>query len=209
MSFINLAGMVDVTEAEGPGLRAAIWVQGCLKRCPGCCNPHFLAIRPAQISTPSDIIERILHAKKKYHIEGITLLGGEPFLQAQGLAEVAESAQAAGLSVMVFTGYVLEELVHERFAAAERLLAATDVLVDGEYERDQSESQRNWVGSTNQRFHYLTNFYDNHIEAGSQTITNEWRIDANGKIIDNGLPYTLKLHSHRTVESTKIRASNS
>lgn len=200
MSWINLASIVEITEAEGPGRRAAIWLQGCLKRCPGCCNPHFLPIRPAQIITPAELIGRILDAKTKHNIEGITLLGGEPFLQATGLAEVAECVQAAELSVMIFTGYVLEELVEDRFSGAERLLASTDVLVDGEYEKNQPENQRNWAGSTNQRFHYLSDFYDSCIETSPQAVTNEWRIDANGKIVDNGLPYTLNLVSPKKLK---------
>ena len=85
MSWINVAKIIEVTEAEGPGLRTAIWVQGCLKRCQGCCNGRFLRIQPAEIITIYQVIEIINTAKEKHQIEGITLLGGEPFLQAESL----------------------------------------------------------------------------------------------------------------------------
>ncbi len=194
MAWINLAKMIDVTEAEGPGLRAAIWVQGCLKRCQGCCNGQFLKIKPAELCQTSQIIERIQYAQQEHQIEGITLLGGEPFLQAEGLAEIAENSQNLGLSVMVFSGYLLEELQDQKFKGASRLLAATDLLVDGEYEVENTENIRNWVGSTNQRFHYFTNFYDKEIETKILNVTNEWRIDSEGRVLGNGLPFIMRTH---------------
>ena len=78
MTWLNIAKIIDATEAEGPGLRTAIWTQGCLKRCSGCCNAEFLKIKPATIQTIEEIIERIEYNRTNYNIEGITLLGGEP-----------------------------------------------------------------------------------------------------------------------------------
>lgn len=189
MAWINLAKMIDVTEAEGPGLRTAIWVQGCLKRCYGCCNGQFLKIKPAELCQTRHIIERIRYAQQNHKIEGITLLGGEPFLQAEGLAEIAEESHALGLSVMVFSGYVFEELQDHKFKGASRLLAATDVLIDGEYEIEKTENIRNWVGSTNQRFHYLTECYNKEIETRFLEVTNEWRIYSR-RLLGNGLPFS-------------------
>jgi anaerobic ribonucleoside-triphosphate reductase activating protein len=193
MAWLNVAKIIDVTQAEGPGLRTAIWVQGCLKRCVGCCNGQFLNIQPADVCDSQMIIEQIAQNQQQYGIEGVTLLGGEPFLQAEGLADVAQACHKMGLSVMVFSGYQLEELEDDaRFKGASQLLKATDVLVDGEYQQALTENVRNWVGSTNQRFHYFTNFYDVSIETRSLTVTNEWRIDAQGNILGNGLPFILR-----------------
>jgi|SRR5690606_8415525 anaerobic ribonucleoside-triphosphate reductase activating protein len=192
MAWLNVAKIIDVTQAEGPGLRTAIWVQGCLKRCVGCCNGQFLKIQPADVCDSQMIIEQIAQNQQQYNIEGVTLLGGEPFLQAEGLAEVAQACRKMGLSVMLFSGYQLEELDDARFKGASQLLKATDVLVDGEYQQALTENVRNWVGSTNQRFHYFTDFYDVSIETRSLTVTNEWRIDAEGNILGNGLPFILR-----------------
>lgn len=93
---------------------------------------------------------------------------------------------------MVFTGYLLEELTEVKFRGATQLIAATDVLVDGEYEIENTEIVRNWVGSTNQRFHYLSEFYNSEIETRELSVTNEWRIDHSGNIIGNGLPFILR-----------------
>lgn len=190
MTWLNIAHIVEATEAEGPGLRFVVWVQGCLKRCRGCCNGDLLKIRPAHIMSSTQIKEQLFQAKQKYsNLEGITFLGGEPFLQAQGLADIAQLAQQMGLSVMVFTGYLLEELNEQQFSGSLKLLTYTDVLIDGEFDQNQQETERNWVGSRNQKFHYLSNFYSNEIEKHALNVTNEWRVDLQGQVKGNGLPF--------------------
>jgi anaerobic ribonucleoside-triphosphate reductase activating protein len=104
------------------------------------------------------VIERLTAAAKPtgLHVEGLTLLGGEPLAHAPAALELARAARRLGLSVMVFTGYTLEEAWELADPAVARLLAETDILVDGPYRRDQPERQRRWVGSANQRVHFLT-----------------------------------------------------
>lgn len=187
--WLNVAQIIDATSAEGPGLRFVVWVQGCNKRCRGCCNPHMLKLTAANLMPAQQVIDRLRQVHATQPLEGITLLGGEPFLQAKGLAPLAQAAQEMGLSVMVFTGYLREELTNEFLVNAEELLAHTDVLIDGEFVRELQETERNYVGSTNQRFHYLTDFYDASIETMPVEVTNEWRIQLDGTIIGNGLPF--------------------
>ena len=93
-------------------------------------------------------------AARLHRIEGITLLGGEPLAHAAGAAVLARAAHGLGLSVMVFTGYTLEEA--RRMPDAAELLAETDILVDGPYLRDRPETRRRWIGSANQRVHFLS-----------------------------------------------------
>ncbi|MDN3651340.1 4Fe-4S single cluster domain-containing protein [Thalassotalea ponticola] len=193
MSWLNLGAIVDATAAEGPGVRTAVWVQGCLKRCSSCCNPDFLKIKPANVIEVEQLKKRVEANKKNFGIQGITLLGGEPVLQANGLSELAQFAQSIGLSVMLFTGYELEELDESRFAGIAKLLNHVDVVVDGEFELKHVEQNRNWVGSMNQKFHYLTNRYDRSIESSLGTVTNEWRINAHGQVSANGLPFIVKV----------------
>lgn len=192
MHWLNITQIIEATQAEGPGLRFVVWVQGCLKRCKGCCNVDLLRIEPANLVKSGDIIKRLKNVAQQYDLEGITFLGGEPLLQAEGLADVAEEAQKLSLSVMVFSGYERVELVESRFIGSQRLLNATDLLIDGEFDNTQIETVRNWVGSTNQHFHYLTNRYSPEIEIRKLTVTNEWRIDLNGNMIGNGLPFKIK-----------------
>lgn len=148
----RIAQIVACTEAEGPGKRFALWFQGCPLRCPGCCNPEFLSFGGGTLRTVDSLIDQIADAKAEHNIEGITLLGGEPFAHVDAAAELARAARGLGLSVMVFTGYLLEDL----FGA---LLELTDILVDGPYVREQPDIDRRWIGSTNQRIHFLTDRY--------------------------------------------------
>ncbi|MER3414885.1 MAG: radical SAM protein [Gemmataceae bacterium] len=164
MALLNLAAWLDCTEAEGPGRRFALWVQGCSIRCPGCCNPHMFDFVPKKILEAAQVIQQIEKAHSLHHLEGVTFLGGEPMLQARGLAAVAQGARRLGLSVMVFTGYTLEQLERMNLPGVKDLLDYTDVLVDGPYRADVPETERNWVGSRNQRFFYFTNRYDSTIE---------------------------------------------
>ncbi|GLW28500.1 4Fe-4S single cluster domain-containing protein [Actinoplanes regularis] len=152
MSDVLLARFLERTTAEGPGLRTAIWVQGCSIRCPGCFNPHLFTTRGGVPTRPADLIARILAAGT----EGVTLLGGEPFDQAEGLAEVAAGVRAAGRSVMTFTGYEYDDLRARADEHVTALLTATDLLVAGPFRQDLLDHARPWVGSTNQRFLQLT-----------------------------------------------------
>lgn len=196
----ELGLLVDVgveiadTEAEGPGRRYALWVQGCPMRCPGCCNPELLRFGGGTKTTVAKLRERVLAAHEHSPLAGLSLLGGEPFAQALPLAVLAEQVRAAGLGVMVYSGYTLAEL-EQRITASEpgvaRLLAATDLLVDGRYERALPDSTRRWIGSTNQRLHFLSarhNPTQPEFSPSNQGETIELRI-RDGELLINGWPW--------------------
>src|SRR5262249_11530491 len=104
----------------------------------------------------SAVVDDVRAAAKEHALEGITLLGGEPLAHAAGGAALARAAHRLGLNVMVFSGYTLEEARALPDPAAAELLAQTDILVDGPYRRDLPETGRRWIGSANQRVHFLT-----------------------------------------------------
>src|SRR5262245_54779405 len=130
MELLNIADYNPNTEAEGPGRRFAIWVQGCPIQCPGCCNPQFLAPVPRFITKADEFFHLIAVAKQRHGIEGVTFLGGEPMVQARGLAALARLSRQHGLTVMVFSGYTLAQIHEMKLAGTRQLLAETDVLVD-------------------------------------------------------------------------------
>jgi anaerobic ribonucleoside-triphosphate reductase activating protein len=105
------------------------------------------------------LVRQIEEAARVDGVEGITLLGGEPLAHARGAALLAEAVRARGLTVMVFSGYTLEEARELPDPAVADLLARTDILVDGPYLRDQPDTRRRWIGSTNQRIHFLSDRY--------------------------------------------------
>ncbi|GIF63516.1 radical SAM protein [Asanoa ishikariensis] len=148
---VTVARYLGTTTAEGPGVRTAVWVQGCTIRCAGCFNPHLFAVEGGVPWSPAELAARVLSEPSG----GLTLLGGEPFDQAEGLAAVASQVRAGGRSVLTFSGYTHASL--RRAAAAGRpgvagLLAATDLLIAGPFQRDRIDHERPWAGSTNQEF---------------------------------------------------------
>lgn len=181
---LRIASITPRTTAEGPGTRFGIWAQGCTIRCSGCFNPHYWNREGGRETAVDELAQQAIAAD----VEGITLLGGEPFEQAPSFAALAGSVRRAGLSVMVFTGYEREHLESPGGpAGAEALLAATDLLVDGPYRADKPDLVRPWVGSTNQRFHFLTDRYS-HLEQGLNALPDrlELRIRPTGSIEVNG-----------------------
>lgn len=187
--MLRVATIVDDTEAEGPGRRLALWVQGCTIRCPGCCNPEMFT----KVGGNEMTIDTILARFDATATEGVSILGGEPFEQAAGVAAVAKGVRARGKSVMVYSGYTIAELRDQatRDPAVGDLLETIDLLVDGRYDRDKPEPPppigRRWLGSTNQVMHYLTAAYspDDPRMHAANTVEIHWR---DGKLVVNGWP---------------------
>lgn len=149
---LNLMGYVGQSQVNGPGCRAVIWVQGCHRGCSGCFNPQSWPFRLNQLYAIEQLAQEILDNPNH---EGVTFSGGEPFWQAAGLADLARRVKKAGLNVMAFSGFRLQELqsVQAPPAAAE-LLGELDVLVDGPFLESQAiHDPQSLVSSRNQQVH--------------------------------------------------------
>ena len=176
--------LVENTGAEGPGRRFAIWVQGCTIRCPGCCNPQMFAAEGGTEWEIDALAEKILATPG---IEGLSLLGGEPFEQAGAVAELTARVRAAGRSIMIFTGYTLPELRERRDASIDAALAQTDLLVDGRFDQALYETKRRWIGSANQQLHFLGDRYSPADPRFSEPNTVEVQV-RDGEIVVTGWP---------------------
>jgi anaerobic ribonucleoside-triphosphate reductase activating protein len=177
---LNLARTLARSAANGPGERFVLWVQGCPLACPGCWNPDTWP-RGRRDERTVDALEQDIMAVEG--LEGVTYTGGEPFVQALALAALASRVRARGLSVVVFTGFDLEEL---RSPAARSLLAVTDVLVAGRYIAALRTTELALRGSTNQRIHLLTDRYQESMLTASTTC--EVHIQGDGTVVLTGLP---------------------
>jgi anaerobic ribonucleoside-triphosphate reductase activating protein len=186
-TVLSIAQVVPWTEAEGPGLRFAIWFQGCPLRCPGCCNPEFLPFSGGESISIADLLTQIDAARAESGIEGVSLLGGEPFAHAAGGSILARAVRERGLSVMVYSGYTLEQIREKADAAELDLLAQTDLLVDGPYVREMPETERRWIGSQNQRVHFLTDRYSANDPCWKTRNTLEIRVRGR-EVTVNGFP---------------------
>ncbi|WP_236608525.1 4Fe-4S single cluster domain-containing protein [Spiroplasma taiwanense] len=176
------------SEIEGPGIRFVIWFQGCNIGCKGCSNQELLALDKKMFMPTTYIFEKILEAKSKFNIEGVTLLGGEPFLQPDGLSELVIWCQKNGLTVICFTGYIYEKLLEEY----SEILTKIDILIDGPFIMKLLDRKRRLVGSKNQRVIKITDKYKDcdyfeqpHSEAEIQIYNNRLSLNGDGVIFDN------------------------
>jgi anaerobic ribonucleoside-triphosphate reductase activating protein len=184
---LRVAQKVKDTEAEGPGKRFAVWVQGCSIRCPGCCNPEmFTHGRGGVVVSPEALAAEVLATPG---LEGLSVLGGEPFEQPEGVAELCRLVKAGGRTVMLYSGYTLAELRAQATArpAISEALAHCDLLLDGRYDATKPERARRWVGSTNQQLHFFTDAYRPDEPRFWSSNTVELRLE-NGKLTINGWP---------------------
>jgi anaerobic ribonucleoside-triphosphate reductase activating protein len=191
-AVLRLYRFVDRTRAEGPGVRACVWVQGCSIHCPGCFNAHTWDPRGGYEVRVAELAGRIAGLD----VEGVTFMGGEPFEQAAALAELGACVRASGRSVMTFSGYERERIETEGRPGWADLLAVTDLLVDGPYDWRRPDTVRPWVGSTNQRFHFLTDRY-----AGLRLAEHHDRVEVrllpDGRVHVNGMAPAAALRALR------------
>jgi anaerobic ribonucleoside-triphosphate reductase activating protein len=196
--MLRVADRVATTSAEGPGLRYALWLQGCSLRCAGCCNPDLLDPDGGSLVPIATLLDEL--AAGRGGIEGVSVLGGEPFDQTAALAAFVNGARALGLGVIVFTGFTLAELRARRDAGTNAVLRDTDLLIDGRFIASAPERLRRFAGSTNQRFHYLTDRYSPSIERATDAtpdFTVEVEIRPDGTTALHGWPEWLDLASKR------------
>jgi len=144
---IRIAGLVNDSIVDGPGLRLAVFTQGCPHHCPGCHNPESHAFDGGELRDTDDILAI---ASDNILLDGITLTGGEPFAQAESCVEIARGAHKLGLNVWCYTGYLFEDLLRGS-PEWQALLSEIDVLVDGPFILAQRSLDLHFCGSANQR----------------------------------------------------------
>lgn len=191
---MNIHRIVTKTKSEGPGSRVAIWVQGCSIHCNGCMAKETWPTSPKQLLEVEDILSII---DRTFDIEGVTILGGEPFDQAYELAKLTDGIKSRGLSIIVFTGHTYEDLrTIDSFDIA-KVLNNTDVLIDGPYVEEERSFERPLVGSNNQRFLFLSDRY-NLSDFNKNAI--EIRISQDGIVQYNGMGDFRKLRERQVCE---------
>lgn len=147
--LIRIAGITQDSIVDGPGLRLAVFVQGCPHDCDGCHNPQTHRFDGGRLIDTSEIVAMM---DGNPLLVGITLTGGEPFCQPDACIELAKAARERGLSVWIYTGYTYKHIVTDtRNAVMRRLLTLADVLVDGPYIEELRTLDAPWRGSRNQR----------------------------------------------------------
>jgi anaerobic ribonucleoside-triphosphate reductase activating protein len=147
---VRVAGLIHDSIVDGPGLRFVVFAQGCEMHCEGCHNPEVWSKDGGTEIPVGEIIREMLGNPLT---DGLTLSGGEPFLQVGECSKIASAAREKGLDVWVYTGYSFEELFAR--AGSEQgvmeLLNFTDVLIDKPFVLAERTLSLKWRGSRNQR----------------------------------------------------------
>lgn len=135
---------------DGPGLRYVIFTQGCPHHCPGCHNPDTHDFSGGRLVATGEIMAN--YAENPL-LSGITLSGGEPFLQPEPLCDIAEFVHNRSKTVCTYTGFTFENLLlrAKDCPHTARLLALTDILIDGPYREELRDLELLFRGSSNQR----------------------------------------------------------
>lgn len=176
---INIAAVEETHWTTGPGCFLTVWVQGCRKRCPRCINSAYQAMVERRRVTAGALLDRLVPGTH----EGICFSGGEPFLQADALAPLAERARQGAFGIVSYSGYTLEELEADGSAGSQRFLNTLDLLIDGPFIQDQAQPLL-FRGSRNQRVHLLSPRYPRTI-LDHPPVT-EMKLTTDGKITTVG-----------------------
>lgn len=154
---LRISSLLPISEANGPGPHYTIWFQGCSLKCPGCFNPHTHNPNEGNIVPLSALIEEISEIWKLKKIRGVTLTGGEPLDQTEGVLNlIKEIKQIGRVGIILLTGYEEEEL--KLFPNFSILQKDIDVIIAGRFKQNQ-KIQHGIRGSKNKKYMINSSFY--------------------------------------------------
>lgn len=157
----------------GPGNRYGLWLQGCNKHCRGCIAPNSWDMHNGIEYSVDYLANEILSE----NVEGITISGGEPFLQSKELCELLlKLKKEKDIGVIVYTGFSINELKKSTDFYILKILKIIDVLIDGEY-IEELDDDRAFRGSSNQRIIHLSDRYVNYFKNANICRENEFLIN--------------------------------
>lgn len=147
---IRIAGIVKESTVDGPGFRYVVFTQGCPHKCKGCHNPDTHDFKGGKIVSIDKLVEDI---NKNPLLKGVTISGGEPFMQPKQVYNLISKLDKNKHTVMVYTGFLYEELLEKSKENDYffKILQNTDVLIDGKFEEELKSENVIFRGSTNQR----------------------------------------------------------
>ena len=139
--------------ANGPGKRNAVWFQGCTLNCPGCFNPQTHSNTEGFCISSDELCTQLLHPV--HPCSGITISGGEPFQQPDGLLElVIELKKRNAPPILVFSGYTFQQLQqNSKFKPIQQFI---DSLICGPYLKDQIPAYERFCSSANQELYLFS-----------------------------------------------------
>lgn len=180
--YLNVAKTLSHSRANGPGVRAVIWVQGCTIGCAGCYNAFTHPHEKRTLVTPHTIAEWVSSLEG---IEGVSFSGGEPFEQAKAVGMVIREIRQRNpnLTFFSYSGFDLVKLQKSEDENVIGLLGELDMVSAGPYIHSERKPDLLWRGSSNQQLHYLSDIYGKHLEAAWEKVSPVEEFQYDGKII--------------------------
>ena len=149
---IRLATPVLQTDSivDGEGIRAVLWTQGCLHKCPGCHNPQTHSFEDGFEVDIEEVKEQIDSLEGH---DGVTFSGGDPFYQVDACLEIAKYKKSKKMNIWCYTGFTFEGLIIQGKQNPKiiELLKLIDVLIDGPFILEEKSLDCIFRGSKNQR----------------------------------------------------------
>lgn len=135
--------------ANGPGIRTSFFLTGCDRNCKNCFNRDYMDFNFGKVWDDKALMEVISYLKLE-EVEGLTILGGEPFESPEGLLQaIIDIRKQTDKSIWVYSGFKFEVL--EKMKLSRQILEQIDVLVDGEFIEEYKDLTLDFRGSSNQR----------------------------------------------------------
>lgn len=144
---VRLASFIHDSIVDGEGIRSVVFTQGCPHNCPGCHNQKSIPFDGGELISVDVILDEIL----KKNLGKVTFSGGEPFVQAEQLYEIAKVLKAKGYNLWSYTGFNFEALLRHRDPYVMKFLSQLDILVDGRFYMAKKNLEILYRGSSNQR----------------------------------------------------------
>ena len=125
---IRLFGTINDSIVDGPGLRFVVFTQGCLHHCVGCHNPQSHDLNGGYWQDNQELIKMI---DCNPLLDGITISGGEPFLQPLPLIELLQEIKKRHLHIMIYSGYTYEEILNLGTSDQENIINPSSLYLEG------------------------------------------------------------------------------
>jgi len=163
--YLNVAKTLSHSRANGPGVRAVIWVQGCTIGCKGCYSGSTHPHKKVNLVPPYELATWVANIDG---IEGITLSGGEPFEQAEAVLQLLSGIKALRpeLSIFLFSGYEHDFLAQSSDPNIKQVMEQIDMLSSGPFISELYDEALLWRGSSNQELVYISDRHDPSEEVG-------------------------------------------
>lgn len=144
---LRIAGVIEESVVDGPGIRFVIFTQGCFHKCKQCHNESTHDPNGGRLIETEELLQMI---KKNPLLDGVTFSGGDPLLHTEALTELAKECHKLGLNVISYTGFVWENLMKNKRHFVD-YLSHVDVLIDGPFKVELKSLNLSFRGSSNQR----------------------------------------------------------